>query len=270
MSANRRHLAAQFRPRHRPTAGYSRPVNIRPALPSFRLRRSTLAPLLAAACWAGAAAPAHAGVDLQALAEATTLAGQAARALAPAGARIVVLPGALDPRLRLAPCARVQAFLPAGVAAWGRSRVGLRCVQGSVAWQVYLPVTVQVWAPAAVAQAALPAGAQIDASQLSLADVDWAAGATAAHADAAALADRVLARPVAAGQALRVTDLRPRQWFALGETVQIVAQGSGFAIRAEGQALGPGIEGQPVRVRTESGRIVTGLAAGQRRVELTL
>jgi len=245
-------------------------VNIRPPLPFVSSCPSALAPLLWAAALSSTLLPAQAGVGLQDVAEATTLAGQAARALAPAGARIVVLPGALDARLRLAPCARVQAFLPAGVAAWGRSRVGLRCVQGSVAWQVHLPVTVQVWAPAVVAESPLPAGAQLDASQLLVSEVDWAAGATAAHTKAADLAGRVLARPLSAGQAVRVTDLRPRQWFALGETVQIVAQGSGFAVQAEGQALGAGIEGQTVRVRTESGRIVTGLAAGQRRVELSL
>jgi flagella basal body P-ring formation protein FlgA len=31
-----------------------------------------------------------------------------------------------------------------------------------------------------------------------------------------------------------------------------------------------GIEGQPARVRTEGGRIVTGVATGERRLELTL
>ena len=231
-----------------------------------------LLPYLRLSPWALALTPiwAAAGVGPQALADASALASQSARALAPAGARIVVLPGALDSRLRLAPCDRVQAFLPAGVPAWGSSRVGLRCVQGAVAWQVFLPVTVQVWASAVVSPVALPAGAQIDIGQLTVAEVDWAAGSSPAQARPADLADRVTARPVPAGRALRAADLRPRQWFASGETVQIVAQGSGFAVSGEGQALSAGIEGQPVRVRTESGRIVTGLAAGQRRVELSL
>ena len=37
-----------------------------------------------------------------------------------------------------------------------------------------------------------------------------------------------------------------------------------------GQALTNGIEGQPARVRTENGRVVTGVPAGERRMELTL
>ena len=206
----------------------------------------------------------------EAVAQATALLHQAAQAGAPRGARILALPGVLDARLKLAPCTQVQAFLPGGVTAWGKTRVGLRCVQGPVAWQVFLPVTVQVWAPAVVAQAALPAGAQLAGSQLALAVVDWAAAPGAPQAELSALDGRVLVRPVAAGQVLRASDLRARQWFASGDTVQFVAQGRGFAVSAEGQAMTAGLEGQPVRVRMESGRVVVGLPVGQRRVELNL
>lgn len=236
-------------------------VNLRPypALP----------PLAALAAGCLLAAPVQASLGLEAVTQATALATQAARALAPAGARVVALPGALDSRVQLAPCAQVQAFLPAGTPAWGRSRVGLRCTQGAVAWQVYLPVTVQVWAPAVVSTVALPAGARLEPGQLAIAEVDWAAAPSAPQARAEDLAERVLVRPVAAGQALRGADLKARQWFAAGDVVKLVALGPGFAVTGEGQAMAAGIEGQTVRVRTDSGRVVVGLAAGPRRVELS-
>ena len=217
-------------------------------------------------------APASASASLapEFLAQATALVRQAAQAGAPRGAQILALPGVLDARLQLAPCTQVQAFLPAGVQPWGRSRVGLRCLQGPVAWQVFLPVTVQVWAPAVVASATLPAGARLEGSQLALAVVDWAAAPGAAHAELEALDGRVLVRPVTAGQALRVSDLRARQWFAAGDSVQFVARGRGFAVSAEGLAMNAGLEGQPVRVRMESGRVVVGLPVGHKRVELNL
>ncbi|NZD58911.1 hypothetical protein HZU83_19715 [Sphaerotilus montanus] len=41
-----------------------------------------------------------------------------------------VLPGQLDPRLRLAPCQQIDAYLPPGSTPWGRTRVGLRCPSG--------------------------------------------------------------------------------------------------------------------------------------------
>ena len=52
--------------------------------------------------------------------------------------------------------------------------------------------------------------------------------------------------------------------------MRVVAGGSGWRIHGEGQALNPGLEGQTVRVRTESGRIVNGIAAGERMVEVPL
>ena len=240
-------------------------MNIRPALPF--LASAALALNLHTPVWAQSSTQSLAP---EFLAQATALVRQAAQAGAPRGAHILALPGVLDARLQLAPCTQVQPFLPAGVAPWGKSRVGLRCVQGPVAWQVFLPVTVQVWAPAVVANAPLPAGARLEGSQLALAVVDWAAAAGAPHAELQALDGRVLVRPVAAGQALRAADLRARQWFASGDTVQLVAQGRGFAVSAEGQAMNAGVEGQPVRVRMESGRVVVGLPVGQRRVELNL
>ena len=75
---------------------------------------------------------------------------------------------------------------------------------------------------------------------------------------------------MAAGQALRQADLKLRQWFAAGDPVRIVAVGPGFSVSGEGVALNPGLEGQAVRVRTESGRLVIGMPRADRRVEVTL
>jgi flagella basal body P-ring formation protein FlgA len=195
---------------------------------------------------------------------------QAGAGLAPGAMRVEIEPGRLDPRLRLAPCERIEPYLPPGARAWGRSRVGLRCVQGPTPWNVYLPVTVKVFAPAWVAASALPAGSELQAGMLRQTEVDWAAMATPPVPDAAKLVGRQLARPLPAGAAVRLSDLKQRQWFAAGDTVQLVARGSGFSVSGEGQAMSPGVEGQPVRVRTENGRVLTGQAVGQNRVEVQL
>ncbi len=80
--------------------------------------------------------------------------------------RVEVLVGALDPRLRLAPCEQVEPYLPPGTRLWGQSRIGVRCVQGPTRWNVYLPVTVKVFGPALVATAALPVGSVLKPSDL--------------------------------------------------------------------------------------------------------
>ena len=222
------------------------------------------------ACLLAAAVPAAAQLTPQTVAEAVALATDAAAALAPPGARVLASAGRLDARLQLAPCALVTTYLPAGSPPWGRTRIGVRCNQGATLWSVYLPVTVQVLAPAVVVASALPAGAPLDPRQLGPSAVAWAAAPPPPYTAAEALNGRVLARPVAAGQALRSSDLQPRRWFAVGDTVRITARGAGFAITSEGQALTPGHEGQPARVRTDSGRIVVGRPVGERRLELSL
>ncbi len=234
----------------------------------LRLSAKSVTLLGAAVCWASAAVAS--ALPPETVAEALALAREGASALAPAGARIEALAGSLDSRLRLAPCARIQPFLLAGVSPWGKSRVGLRCLEGPVAWRVQLPVTVQVWARAAVAVAPLPAGAQLEGSELHVLESDWAAQAGKPFLSVEELTGRVLVRPLAAGTPIRPTDLRPRQWFAQGDTVQIRAQGRGFSILAEGEALAPGYEGQPVRVRTEAGRVLVATPVAARRVEMIL
>lgn len=236
----------------------------------MNLRPAPIRIAAALALWLAAAMPAAAQLAPQTVSQALALATDAATAMAPQGARVLASAGALDPRLKLAPCARVMAYLPAGSAPWGRTRVGLRCTEGTTPWNVYLPVSVQVLAPAVVAGTALPAGARLNPTQLGLAEIDWAAAAASPFTAAQALSGRVLARPVSAGQALRPADLQPRQWFATGDTVRISVRGNGFSVSSEGQALMPGHEGQPTRVRTASGRIVVGRPAGERQLELEL
>jgi flagella basal body P-ring formation protein FlgA len=209
-------------------------------------------------------------MPLETVAQGVAMASEAARVLAPAGARVAVEVGALDPRLTLAPCARVEPYLPAGTPAWGRTRLGLRCTDGRARWNVYLPLNVQVVAPAIVAAAALPAGAPLTEAQLKRTDIDWSTATSPLFGQALPLVGRILSRPLAAGQPVQSAQLLARQWFAPGDTVRIQASGPGFSIAGEGQALGPGVEGKSVRVQTENGRVLLGKPISDRCVEVVL
>lgn len=231
--------------------------------------RRLAGPALAAICAASfAQAPQGlaAGLDEQV----RELALAATRSGVPGVNRVDIVVGTLDPRLRLAPCARIEPYLPPTTRLWGRSRIGLRCAKGSTPWNVYLPITVKVYGRALVAAALLPAGSVLAAADLSQAEVDLAEEPSKAATDSASVVGRTLARALKPGQSLREADLRSRQWFAAGDTVKLTAVGDGFSVSGEGQALTHGIEGQPARVRIEGGRTVTGQPVGDRRVELTL
>jgi flagellar basal body P-ring formation protein FlgA len=236
------------------------------------LRLSRLAPSALVALLA-AATPAWAALDSAALAQATRLAQELAASRAPAGARVVVLPGTPDPRLRLAACGDIRAEAVTGAPAWGRTRVGLRCHRGEVAWRVSVPLAVQVWAPAWVAVEALASGATLAESALQPAVVDWAAAPSPplpAQGPAPSWPGRVLARALVPGQPLREADLRARQWFVAGDTVQVQARGSGFAVTAEAVAVSAGVEGRPAQLKSAQGRLFTATPVGERRAELRL
>ena len=188
----------------------------------------------------------------------------------PGAPRVEVEVGQLDPRLRLSPCQQVQPYVPDGMRMWGKSRIGLRCVQGPKKWNVYLPITVKVFGTALVATSGLASGSVLGAADLTLAEIDIAEDDSAPITKSELAVGRTLARALKPGQGLRQSYLKARQWFGAGETVTVVAQGDGFSVEAEAQALNPGIEGQPVRVRTGGGRVLTGQPIGERRVELDL
>ncbi|MBT9598155.1 MAG: flagellar basal body P-ring formation protein FlgA [Vitreoscilla sp.] len=227
--------------------------------------------VLLALALAGPAVRAQADTDLGAIgAQVEQMAKDSAGRAGLGSARVEVEVGSLDPRLKLAPCQRIEPYLPPGLPAWGRTRIGLRCTQGAKLWNVSLPVTVRVWSRSLVTATALPAGTLLAPQHLGEAEVDLAAAPGLPIAEPGALVGRSLARPLAAGSALRPNDLKARQWFAAGETVRVVAVGPGWQVVTEGQALSPGLEGQIVRVRTEQGRLLQARPVSDRQVEVAL
>jgi flagella basal body P-ring formation protein FlgA len=199
------------------------------------------------------------------------LAGQPlAQVAQPGSPRMEVVLGQLDSRMKLAPCKKMRAYWPAGQRAWGASRVGVRCEQGEVKWNVYWPVVVKVWVKGVVAMQPLRPGQVVSASDLQVAEVDLAAGTASALIRPADVLGRTLARAVPAGQGLRADDLRPRRYFAPGEPVALTVRGDGFQVAGQGTAITAGDEGQCARIRTDSGRVVCGVPVGERRAEITL
>lgn len=242
----------------------------RPARP-FEGWGPWFAALLLAAAWllGGQALAQGASTALPAPAEFERLARAALPSL-PAEARLQLQVGQLDSRLKLAPCQRIDPWWPANQKAWGATRIGLRCVDGPVKWNVYLPVRVQVFVQVPVAAEALPAGQPLAAGHLRTQEIDIAALPRVPLLQASPALGRALARPLAAGQPVLATDLRARQFFASGDVVRVVARGPGFQVAGAGQALSVGMEGQPSRIRTENGRVVTAMPVAERQAEIQL
>lgn len=220
--------------------------------------------------WAAAPAPAMDVRDLAGPVRELAMQALGAKAGAASTPRVEIEIGRLDPRLKLAACERIVPSLPSGGRLWGPSRVALHCASGPVAWRTWLPVVLRVFGPGLAATQALPEGTLLMTHHLQSVEVEYSAGAAPVLAPPDSVLGRALARPLGAGQALREGDVRQRVWFQGGDTVQLIARGDGYSVASEGRAETAGIEGRPVRVRTETGKMVEGRAVGPRRVEVML
>ncbi len=188
----------------------------------------------------------------------------------PAPLRMEVGIGALDARLRLAPCSHVEPYIPVGSRLWGRTRLGLRCTQGGGRWNVFLPVTVKAFGPAWVLRDNVIAGSVLTAADAVQAEADWAAEPSPVIVEPAQWVGQVASRSLMAGQPLRQSMVKAAQAFAAGTPVRVVAQGPGFEISSDAEAITPGVVGQPVRVRMENGRIANGIVVDLRTVRLPM
>ena len=184
--------------------------------------------------------------------------------------RMEVSVGALDARLRLAPCAKVEPFVPPGTRLWGKSRLGLRCVDGASRWSVFLPVTVKAFGPAWVAKSSVSAGTLLSLDDAMEAEVDWAEEASPVAALPEQWIGQVATRSWAAGQTIRQSMVKAPQVFQAGAQIRVVAQGPGFQVSSDGQALTAGVVGQAARVRVEGGRMMSGVVQDARTVRVDM
>ena len=186
-----------------------------------------------------------------------------------AGYRFEVIVGQIDSRLQLAPCARIEPHLPANARLWGRVNVMLRCVEGAN-WNVSLPVTVRVFGLAFTTNRQILANEAVRESDVDLHEVELSRDPGVPVTSIQQLEQKMLARPVVAGTVLRQDWFRTLPVIMAGDMVKVIANGSGFSVTSDGQALNQATDGQTVRIKTESGRVISGTARSGRIAEIRL
>jgi flagella basal body P-ring formation protein FlgA len=184
--------------------------------------------------------------------------------------RMEVSVGALDSRLKLAACGNIETYLPPGARLWGHGRVGLRCIDGMARWNVTVPVTVRAFGPAWVVRGQVLAGSPVTQNDVVASEVDWAEDSNPVLQDPAQWVGQTASRTLVSGQVLRQGVLRPTQVFQAGSQVRVVAEGPGFQISGDAQALAAGVVGQVTRVRMDNGRISSGTVLDARTVKIDL
>jgi flagella basal body P-ring formation protein FlgA len=224
--------------------------------------------LATAACSVQAQTPG--GADFQSIAQDWLRDATTAQASGTGTLRMDVKVGSLDSRLKLAPCGNVEPYLPPGTRLWGRTRIGLRCVDGLSRWNVSLPVTVNAYGTAWVIKGQVASGATLTEDDVVEAEVNWAEESSPVLRDKALWVGQVATRALTTGQTLRQSMVRPAQVFQAGAQVRVLAQGVGFQVSADGQALSAGVVGQVARVRMENGRVSSGIVVDTKTVKIDL
>lgn len=175
----------------------------------------------------------------------------------PGRAEIEALP--LDPHTRLARCESLQTVLAPGERLWGDTNVVVRCVRPR-AWSVFVPVSVKVFAEAVVTAHPIARGQVLTAADLSQRDQELTKWPTGPIVDPEEAIGKAAVAPLPAGTALHADMLRAPYAVAEGQRVRVIFQGEGFRATSAGRSLGNAAVGEPVLVRTASGKVVKGVA----------
>ena len=102
------------------------------------------------------------------------------------------------------------------------------------------------------------------------AEVDWAEEANSVLLAPSLWQGHMSTRVLNTGQTLRQGMVKPAQVFQAGAMVRLVAQGKGFQVSSEGQALSAGVVGQQARVRLDNGKVSSGTVVDSRTVKIDL
>lgn len=167
--------------------------------------------------------------------------------------------GAIDPNNQLAPCPALEAFLPPGGRAWGRTSIGVRCLAEG-GWSIFVPVQVRVVGDYFVTARPLARGQVIAPGDLARRSGDLAELPAGIVTEEAQAVGRTANVGLQAGRALRSDLLREPMAVLQGQGVKVVSKGQGFQVATEGKALNNAAAGQVVQVRTASGQVLSGIA----------
>ena len=164
---------------------------------------------------------------------------------------------ALDQRVKLVICPKLEAFLPNGARAWGHTSIGVRCAKQ---WQVLVQTHIKVVAEVVIAARPLATGRVLRAEDISTQRVEITQNPAMLVVDPQEVLGRTLVQSIPGAQPLRYDMLRAPKVIAQGQPVRLEVQGAGFKISNEGVALGDAADGEHIQVRTNGGKVIKGRA----------
>jgi len=181
--------------------------------------------------------------------------------------KVVVTVGAVDSQLQLERCVALEATLPSGSRAWGKTTVAVRCTTPSQ-WTIYVQANVSIFADYLVASVPLAQGKTISLGDITFINGDLTTLPAGIFTDVAPVLGQVLSSSLSAGSVLRQDMLRSPLAIKQGQSVRLMTNGNGFSVSTLGYALGNASIGQMVQAKTASGKVVSGIVKGNGEIEV--
>ena len=175
----------------------------------------------------------------------------------------------LDSRIRIAECALMEGFTVQGARLWGKTHIGVRCLQSDTKpWTLYVQADVQVWGEYAVTGLPVSQGSPVQTTDVVMQSGDLSKLPAGIITDISMLAGKQAALNLPLGTVLRPELLKSVPVIKQGQTVQLNSRGDGFVITADGTAMQTANVGQVVDVKVSSGQIVKGVAQSSGKVDI--
>lgn len=173
--------------------------------------------------------------------------------------KILITVNKVDNRLQLQKCEELQAFLPNGSKAWGKTTIGMRC-NGQKPWVVFLSAEVKVFGDFFQTRTGLTQGQIISANDLLKmnGEISSMPASTVTNLDLAV--GKIMLTSLVAGVPLRQEMFKEVPVIQQGQIVKITVQGDGFSVSNEATAINNASEGQIAKAKTSDGQLIAGIA----------
>ena len=171
----------------------------------------------------------------------------------------------VDPRISLASCQQLEAFMPTGASILGRTSIGVRCTEKN-GWTLFVTASITTTMNMLISSKPLQQGQTISAGDFNIqsGEINQPGIVT----DELQIMGKVIKYSIGAGQLLKQDMFRAPYAVTQGETVQLISEGHGFKLRTEGQAMNNASAGQTAQVKVQSGQVISGIAKSSGIVEV--
>ena len=138
-------------------------------------------------------------------------------------------------------------------------------------WKQRIPIQLSIYYPVVTAQEPLQRGKPITEAQLSIKPMDILSLRDGFFDNTTPVLGQIPKQSIAPGHPLSQNNIEAPKLVKRGNFVSIVTHRPGFAIEAQGKALGDGALGAKIKVENmESKRIIEGIVTGPEKIELFL